>query len=165
MLSIFLKGDHSHSCSGWQSKGTFPRIIEWLSQVCPVHTLEDKELWNDSKLLKDLHLFLILCLYFVLFLFFKGYWRFTKPHWRACGRWLQKDGNTFWWTEQKPHQHGLHKDVFWRTNCRTSNSHFLLGYAVVPRPASLWTSRYSLPCHYLRAAVRYGQMSIWFDIW
>ena len=115
-----------------------------------------------SLFLKDLHLFLILCLYFVSFLFSKGYWRITEPHWWACWRWLQKDGDTFRWTEQKPCQHGLHKDVFWRTNCRTSNSHLLLGYAVVPWPTSPWTSCYSLPCHYLCAAVN---MAKWTIVW
>lgn len=91
-----------------------------------------------------------------------GYWRITKPHWRACWRWLQKDGNTFWWIEQKPHRHGLHKDVFWRTNCGTSNSHILLDYAVVPWPTSPWTSCCSLPSHYLCATVKYGRISCCF---
>lgn len=97
--------------------------------------------------------------FYVCFVFFKGYWRITKPHWRACWRRLQKDGNTFRWTEQKPPQHGLHKDVFWRTNCGTGDRHLLLAHAVVPWTTSPWTSCCSLPCHYLRATVKYGQMS------
>lgn len=95
-------------------------------------------------------------------LFFTGYWRITKSYWRTCWRWLQKDGNTFWWIEQKPHRDGLHKDVFWRTNCGTSNSHVLLDNAVVPWLTSPWTSCCCLPCHYLCATVKYGQISCCF---
>lgn len=109
------------------------------------------------------HFMFMFCFLFLCFCFcYKGYWRITKPHWRTCWRWLQKDGNAFWWIEQKPHRHGLHKDVFWRTNCGTSNSHFLLDYAVVPWLTSPWTSCCSLPCHYLCATVKYGRISCCF---
>lgn len=84
-----------------------------------------------------------------------GCWRITKPPWRTHWRWLQKDGNTFWWTEQNPPQHGLYTDVLWRANCGTSSGHFLLAPAVVPWPSSPWTSCCPLPCHYLCTAVEH----------